>query len=136
MAFTYGGTVTAFYGKQDFAPDGSYITTEFFSVFWIPVIPIRSLRVKLIDHDWGIPPFTERTYVVLWRGGPNVRQVGNVYGFVALLVGFTGFYVNIADYFPRVPLEKLVLGEAIGVAAISSLPFLLRWRARRHGASV
>ncbi len=73
-------------GKRDFAVDGSFVTTEFVTVF-IPVYPRRSLRVKegLPSTEYGFFHQTWRTpYLVLCEGKVNVRQATYVYGFVAL----------------------------------------------------
>lgn len=39
------GSGSMFYGHKDVAPDGSYTTTEWFTIFWIPIFPISSFRV-------------------------------------------------------------------------------------------
>jgi hypothetical protein len=44
MAFTFNGIGTAHYGKRRL-PDGSYITTEWFVLVFVPLVPRRSLRV-------------------------------------------------------------------------------------------
>lgn len=44
--FTLNGFGTTFYGKRDFRADGSYITTEWIVLAYLPLIPIRSLRVS------------------------------------------------------------------------------------------
>jgi hypothetical protein len=48
VPFSINGCGTRYYGKQDKRQDGSYITTEWITFFFIPLIPLRSLRVKLI----------------------------------------------------------------------------------------
>ena len=126
------GTGTLYYGKRDFWPDDSYITTEFIAVFWIPLIPIRSLRVNRRGMDAeGIGIVTR--YAVSSRTRPNLKQVGSIYGFVGLLLGFTVGYSNAADNFPRILFEILVAGALAGIGTLSFLPFLLRKRSRRSG---
>jgi hypothetical protein len=34
------------YGQRDFWPDGSFVTTEWFVLAWVPLIPICSKRVS------------------------------------------------------------------------------------------
>lgn len=34
------------YGERDYWPDGSFVTTEWFVVAWVPLIPICSKRVS------------------------------------------------------------------------------------------
>lgn len=43
MAFTFNGTGTMFYG-HDVVDDG-YIATEYFTVLWVPLLPIKSVVV-------------------------------------------------------------------------------------------
>lgn len=50
MPSTVNGIGTMFHGKDEYESDGSYITTEWITVFWIPIIPIRSLRVRYIEE--------------------------------------------------------------------------------------
>lgn len=44
MAFTFNGIGTRHYGKRRL-PDGSYITTEWFVIAFVPLLPLRSFRV-------------------------------------------------------------------------------------------
>ena len=39
------GIVTSAFGKTDFLPDGSFVTTQWLSLFMIPIIPLGSFRV-------------------------------------------------------------------------------------------
>lgn len=45
------GIGATFYGKKDMRDDGSYITTKWFIFLYIPVIPLRSYRVKKISQS-------------------------------------------------------------------------------------
>ena len=45
MPKSINGTGSMFYGHNDVAPDGSYTTTEWITIFWIPLLPISSFRV-------------------------------------------------------------------------------------------
>ena len=48
MPYTLNGIGTIFYGKRDFRADGTYITTEWITVVYFPLIPFRSLRVRFV----------------------------------------------------------------------------------------
>lgn len=62
---SFMGYGTALYGKRDFHPDGSYITTMWVTMLWVPVFPLKSLRIsktppatqtvepKLTKHYYG-----------------------------------------------------------------------------------
>ena len=87
------GIGTAFFGTRDRRPDGSYIATHCFSVFFVPLIPLGAYRVR----DAGA-----RTYSILareqlsgfarsWRWGVLGLVVASVLG-----VSING-YVNDPD---------------------------------------
>ncbi len=46
MAYTFNGIGTTFYGQCDWRPDGSFRTTRWFVVFWIPLFPLMSHRLR------------------------------------------------------------------------------------------
>ncbi len=68
-----GSTV---YGKSDFHDDGSYVTTEWFTFFFVPILPICSYRVirtraTIINSEYQIlekfPPRTShivKAYII------------------------------------------------------------------------
>lgn len=88
------GFGTTFYGKRDFLPDGSYITTEWVVVLFCPVFPLKSLRV-IRKGSTSIPYGTQTHYEVLRETWPNLTQVAYVYGFVVLCV----FWIVAWSYF-------------------------------------
>ena len=45
MPATYHGFGTKFYGEADKRPDGTYITTEWLVAGYVPIVPLRSLRL-------------------------------------------------------------------------------------------
>ena len=46
MQFTFHGIGTAIYGERDYWPDGSFVTTEWAVLAWIPVFPTFSKRIS------------------------------------------------------------------------------------------
>jgi hypothetical protein len=83
------GIGKAYYGKRDFAENGSYITTEWFVFLFVPIFPLGSFRVKLLPI---FDPQAEREYYVkpvgfdfwqVWKGhlilGAAVVFLGAVY---------------------------------------------------------
>jgi len=46
MPYTFNGFGSRFSGRKDVWPDGSYLTSEWFVIFLIPLIRIRTLRVR------------------------------------------------------------------------------------------
>jgi hypothetical protein len=58
MPSTFNGVGTKFCGRRDEGADGSYVTTEFFVVGNIPLVPLRSWRVRpsgpLAHEHWPL----------------------------------------------------------------------------------
>jgi hypothetical protein len=75
MPITVNGCGTKYYGKRDLMPDGSYITTEWIVIFYIPLIPIRSFRALPTNKSFlGIP----NEYLVQ-KVPLNLKQIRNIY---------------------------------------------------------
>ncbi|HEV2399498.1 MAG TPA: hypothetical protein VGS27_21320 [Candidatus Sulfotelmatobacter sp.] len=45
MPHSVNGIGTRFYGKRDRDPDGSYVTTMWFTFLYLPILPLGSFRV-------------------------------------------------------------------------------------------
>jgi hypothetical protein len=117
MPTSLHGIGTRFYGKRDFHPDGSYITTEFVIFIGIPIVPRKSLRVRHIRSKGIIFPIihSEENFTVLATARPNRRQVLSIYGFVV----FMAFWV-LAVFWVYGRMEG-----KLGQTAASSLWYLL-----------
>src|ERR1017187_421583 len=93
--FTLNGFGTTYYGMRDFRADGSYITTEWIVLAYIPLIPTRSLRVSYRgpgERHWYLGVGSSEKYAVFEkRFPPNWRQVLCTYSYVALLIGWIYF---------------------------------------------
>ena len=61
MAFTLNGVGTRYQGER-WLPDGTYVTTKWFVMFFVPLIPLGSVRVL----SRGGPP---------WAAGMTVQEV-------------------------------------------------------------
>lgn len=89
MPFSIQGIGTALYGERDIRRDHSYIATEWIIIFCLPIIPIRSLRIKHCPSRpddlriGGAMQLTSR-YLVLEKRFPNWKQVLSTYAFVIL----------------------------------------------------
>lgn len=46
MTFSVNGIGTTFYGKAQEGSDGSYVVTEWIVMFFIPILPLGSKRVR------------------------------------------------------------------------------------------
>ena len=124
------GTGTLYFGKRDFEPDGSYITTEFVAAFWVPLIPFRSLRVRYMSSD-PIPFGVTSWYEIRSRSRPHWKQVLSIYLYGGLMTGFVIGYSRGADYLPAwIPEWVLVLGAVYCIGLLSLIPHLARCVAR------
>ena len=114
MAFSVNGCGKRYLGKRDYWSDGSYITTEWITVFWFPLVPLRSMRVWLQDSSgnelWGDANYIVEKSSSWWL---NVKQVAFTYLFVAV------FFLNITaleDFYSLPPpfalgFERRPLGD-------------------------
>jgi hypothetical protein len=132
MGFTIQGIGTAFVGKRDFDPDGSYVTTKWFVILYVPIFPIESLRIEM-DESHGRVRGTimsmTTTYEIQARAKLNWIQVCCVYGFV---------YGTVAWYYALEWISATrwkVIPNWLGVILMVVpffVPFLLRAYARRR----
>lgn len=102
MPFTFNGIGTALYGARDFGPDGSYTTTEWIVLAYLPVVPLKSMRILETGEGRNYGVYASSRYYVLDKLGLNLRQVLSVYGLLAficlcvsLAVGFESFWLAI-----------------------------------------
>jgi hypothetical protein len=133
MAFVFHGIGTTVYGERDYWPDGSFVTTEWFVVAWVPIFPIISKRISYTrNSDYAT---YDRSGYWVYEMLPLARaQVLSVYGwFVAILAPLL-LWSQFQD-----PLTKMIGNEdwAAGVclfvsAAAFVFPYFLRrwvkWR--------
>lgn len=83
--WSFVGCGTRFYGVTNRQPDGSFVTTEWFSLFYIPLVPIQSYQVI---HLGNMPDFegtvlaTTSDYSILKCLNLDYRHVLMVYGFM------------------------------------------------------
>jgi hypothetical protein len=78
MPSSVNGFGTKYYGKRDFRPDGSYVTTNFFCLAFLPIIPLHSVRV-IPDPKNSAIPFSKNYYAILEKRWPNPLQVLSIY---------------------------------------------------------
>ncbi|SRR6266851_833954 len=95
MPYTFNGCGTHYYGKQDKANDGSYVTTEWITLVYVPLIPLRSFRVLPVGKGTNWVVHSSQSYQAM-RVPLRWSQVRNVYFFVAPIVLLI-FYFNRQD---------------------------------------
>jgi hypothetical protein len=92
VANSLNGFGTTIYGKRAFWPDGSYIATKWVILFWIPLVPLRSMRIKKVGPSDILPACFTRdrwsTQYLMYSKEPlNLKQVVFIYSYVLLLIG-------------------------------------------------
>jgi hypothetical protein len=138
MPFSILGIGTDLIGERDHAPDGSYLTTEWFVLLCLPVFPFRSLRViPAEDRPWPPWPIYHHSYRALSETSPSPRQVASVYAFFAAYAAWLACWWQTLDLFGtlRLPEEWLVpvvFAAAAFVVLLSpfAVPLYLRRRSR------
>jgi len=132
---SHNGCGTTTYGKRDFLADGSFVTTKWIIFLYIPLLPLCSMRVRLVDRrrlpdHWlaslflalgGVLAFSRSAnYVIHSKTRPALLQVLYVYLFVV------AFF-----------LAWWALAEERAVKAIFRMMAALwpDWRSRRYRSS-
>lgn len=123
MPFTFNGIGTMYYGARDFALNGTYTTTEWFTVLYVPLIPLHSLRISDTNQSSNFVVYSSRRYYIHAKGKPNLKQVFSIYAWWGALV----LSICFAAWMPR--LELLVY---IPLLILAFLPWILRRRARKR----
>ena|SRR2546422_4700529 len=140
MAFTLQGIGTTFYGRRDFREDGTYTTTEWVVFFFIPIIPLRSMRVQDRGSKGFASLYQKQDYAVYEKSFPNWKQVLYVYLYVgsylywcfALLSHGNQIEQFFRRGFTRTTSAYLLAAVVLfGMAAPAVIPFILRWYSRK-----
>lgn len=128
-AFTLQGIGTTFYGQRDFRRDGTFITTEWLVFLFVPIIPIRSMRVRYEDGvNAGF--FYEHNYSVFEKSIPNWKQVLFTYGYFVFMIAWVYFIWTTAASSFR---NALYTDFGMSMTAIASLiPAPTPWILRRY----
>lgn len=82
MPWSFNGCGTRLYGNREQGDDGSFVTTEWITLVYLPIIPIRSFRVLPEGKGTNAIVYSSRNYRM--RRVPLARtQVRNIYLVVA-----------------------------------------------------
>ncbi|HET9791003.1 MAG TPA: hypothetical protein VFR08_06850 [Candidatus Angelobacter sp.] len=91
MPSNVNGFGTKYYGQRDFRADGSYLTTNFFCLGFVPIIPLHSVRV-IADPKNSAMPFSKNYYSILEKRWPHPLQVLFIYLWAAAAAGMGILY--------------------------------------------
>ena len=98
MPSNVNGFGTKYYGQRDFRADGSYLTTKFFCLAFLPIIPLHSVRV-IPDPKNSAMPFSKNYYAILEKRWPHPLQVLSIYLWAAAAAGMgILFFAKIEPY--------------------------------------
>lgn len=95
MPSNVNGIGTTYFGASDREPDGSFVTTEWFILLGVPLIPLRSLRACYLgeSHKWNR---TSKSYAILGPAPLDKHLVLQAYAWwlipivLAFLLGAVG----------------------------------------------
>lgn len=121
MPFTFNRIGTKYYGKRDLLEDGSFVTTEWFVLIDIPIIPLGSFRVVPIGRTLNILVLKSGEYLVT-RVPLNWRQVRNVYIVtIALLGTLFGAVELLIRIVPSTSSSTSTLSQTASLPSLSSV---------------
>lgn len=127
IARSVNGFGTAIYGKRDFEADGSFVTTKWVVVVFIPVWPLKSMRVTKVVKSrwfqWFKHDYRPVSYLVRELEGLCWRQVIFTWAY-CLFLCCTVRALNIAPLTNSIPLSSMLVGLVV------VLPWTLRKLAR------
>lgn len=93
MPFMFNGCGTAYYGRRDVGSDGSYLTTLWITLIWVPLLPLRTYRVLPTGKGFNALVFANSEY--LSQKAPfNWIQVRNVYLFALPVLVVVGYFAS------------------------------------------
>lgn len=129
------GYGTVFCGKRDFRADGTYLTTEWFMLSFVPVVPLRSWRVRDGDntHTGKLVFYSySQQYFIIEKRKLSLKQVLSVYmWFGAAIVVWGPIRAFIEEQVA--PTHNLaVLLTIILFGTLALIPVLLRNNAKKH----
>jgi hypothetical protein len=83
MPALINGCGTSWFGKSQEKSDGSYIVTEWITLFWLPIFPLNSKRVLEIDEN----EYKVRKAPIYWM---HLLQVYAMYGILFFIFSKLG----------------------------------------------
>ena len=88
-------------------------------LFWIPLIPLKSIRVKYVEESTVLFEGWSRSYLKIDESRPDIRQVVNVYSFI------------ISFFFGANILDLLHVGSIDSYMVLAGLWACIPWSIRR-----
>jgi hypothetical protein len=122
---SFAGCGVKFYGSVDRGPDGSYVTTKWVTLFYIPLFPLGSYRVIKQDSsisNYGYVISSSTSYGIVTSLGLNILQVIAVYVSLFILAAWAAMFISVAaqiDIDASVPLQIVVISAVVLAPVLS-----------------
>ena len=142
MAYSFNGCGTMFYGQRDFRADGTYITTEWITAIYLPLIPLRSFRVRYrgpAERKVPIGFGSAESDAVLESTRPNGKQVLSVYAMIVFYISWLCLVIQVGSQLYPNGLEDQSIGFialAVAVLGPPAIPLILRRSARKKAGLI
>jgi hypothetical protein len=86
VAFIFNGTGTTYYGIR-YLPDGTYVTTKWIVLFFVPIFPVGSFHIISASSRYGSAPLRGQS-MTIETVSLEKMMVAKIYGcLVAAVVG-------------------------------------------------
>ncbi len=118
--YRFNGCGSTLIGKTAFRQDGTFITTVWVTVLFIPIIPIESLRISRAGNN----------FTVFEKDRLNLKQILLTYLFAALYAGWLIGVYHFCDYFNYTAWSLVIAVVALTVPIF--IPTLLGYYAEKN----
>ena len=133
MATSLEGLGFALYGCRDLRPDGSFVTTKFFCILFLPLVPISSWRILPKPGSPSLP-FRRKKLLRAAKLPLNWHQVFSVYLAAVAVVGYGKCFFKFV--LPYLTLHTKLIGgdwsEILVFGVWMSVPWFLVRQMRRR----
>jgi hypothetical protein len=96
MALSINGFGTKYYGKRDLGEMGSYTTTEWVVLLYIPIFPISSYRVIPIAPETNLVVYSSQSFMSQ-KLPLCLKQIANVYLTATLILCLVALFFIFID---------------------------------------
>ena len=131
------GCGTMFYDQRDFRAGGTYITTEWVTAVYLPLIPLRSFRVRYRGPGERKVPIgfgSAESYAVFERARPNGKG-SLIYAMIVLCIAWLSLVIQLGSQLFHEGLKDQNVGFFALAAAVLgplAIPLVVRRRARKR----
>lgn len=134
MGFLIHGIGTMVCGEREYWPDGSFITTEWCVLAWVPIIPLCSKRISYTRNSDFATYDVHGGYYVYESMGVNRRQALYVYCWLFTVLAPIALFAVSQRAIERVFDEDTVAGVCLALSGTAFVfpYFLRRWVKRRN----